>query len=51
MELAEAGVLVDFGVGFELAGAEVAAFFGEVGEGLGWRLGLFGCADFGSLRS
>jgi len=40
VELAEARVLVDFGFGFELAGTEVAAFLGEVGEGLGGWLGL-----------
>lgn len=50
VELAEARVLVDFDLGFELAGAEVAAFFGEVCEGLRGRLGLLGMFGFGSLR-
>lgn len=42
-------MLVDFGFGFELAGTEVAAFLGEVGEGLGGQLGLLGRTAFGSL--
>lgn len=44
MELAEALMLVDFGVSFELTGAEVAAFFVEIGIRLCWSslLGGFG---------
>lgn len=37
VEVAEAFVFVDFGGGFELAGAEVAAVLLGIGEGLGGR--------------
>ena len=36
MQLRQALMLVDFGGGLELAGAEEAAVAGEVCEGLGW---------------
>ena len=50
VEITDALVLVDFGFGFELARAEIAAFFGEVGVGLNERFSGFGLAALFDLR-